>query len=215
MLTSINGSYNALFQQQGIDRSTRTTGAFVNEAGQVRELSEVEEMEAFKRDFYAEVARIPIHGTVLNVAINVSEDGFLRMKDDPKYKEEVLGLLRRDLCAPFIHSVSSLITIGSTKEEYCATAWSVAADDDFWTRSKNSHFVKKTSVRDDDNNDYARHWADMATERHRLAYRRQVEQQNREAIENELEAARLEQSILRKKATENYESSSYYMATVT
>jgi len=58
------------------------------------------------------------------------------MKDDPNYKEEILGLLRRDLCAPFIHSVSSLITIGSSINEYSATAWSTTADDDFWARSK-------------------------------------------------------------------------------
>ena len=200
MIASVNGSYKAPLHQQGIDRSTRTTGSFLHEAEQVKALSAEEEMAAFKRDFYAEIANIKIHSTVKNVAINVSEDGFLRMKDDPKYKEEILGLLRRDLCAPFIHPVSSLITIGGSKNEYCATAWSATADDDFWARSKNSHFIKKTSVRDDEN-DYARYWADMAAERHLLAYRHQVDMQNGEAIEKKLEEAQFEQSMLRKKAT--------------
>ena len=126
MITSVNGSYNALQQQQGIDSRACKTGASLNEIGQVKELSAQEEMAAFKRGFYEEVANIQIHNTVKNVAINVSEDGFRRMKDDPKYKEEILGLLRRDLCAPFIHSVSSLITIGGSINEYCATAWSAA-----------------------------------------------------------------------------------------
>jgi len=72
-----------------------------------------------------------------------------------------------------------------------------------------------TSVRDDDENDYARYWADAAAERQLLAYRRQVDMQNREAIENKLEAAQFEQSMLRKKATEHYESSSYYTAPIT
>ena len=209
MIAAVNGLYNAL-QLQGADRSARATGASLDEAEQVKAaLSAEEEMAAFKRDFYAEVAKIPIHNTVKNVALNVSEEAFRRMKDDPQYKEEILRLLRRDLCAPFIHDVSSLITIGGSKDEYVATAWSVTADDDFWARSKNSYFIKKTSAREADKNDYADYWAKMAAKRHLLEYRRQIELQNREVLEKKLESIQLEEAMLQKKATENYLRNSY------
>ena len=214
MIPAVNGSANALPQPQGLDRNTRTKGAAPDETEQTRALSAEEEMAAFKRDFYAEVAKIQIHNTVKNVALNVSEEAFRRMKEDPQYKEEVLGLLRRDLEAPFIHDVSSLITIGGTRDEYIATAWSVTADDDFWARSQNSHFIKKTSGRGADQNDYSKYWAEMAKKRHLLEYRRQIELQNREVLENKLEAARLEEAMLQKKATEQYERNSYNLSTV-
>ena len=208
-IASVNGLYNALLQQQGPDRKARTTEASPDETAPVKTLSAAEEMAAFKRDFYAEVAKIPIHNTVKNVALNVSEEAFQRMKDDPKYKEEILGLLRRDLCAPFIHEVSSLITIGSSKDEYVATAWSVTADADFWARSGNSYFIKKTSARDAAKSDYAKYWADLAAKKHLLEYRRQIELQNREVLEKKLESAKLRETMLRKIATEHYGRNSY------
>ena len=38
------------------------------------ELSEAEEMELFKKEFYAEIDKIPKDRTIANVAINISEN---------------------------------------------------------------------------------------------------------------------------------------------
>ena len=38
--------------------------------------TEAEEMLAFKRDFYAELERIPKNRTITNLAVNISEEAF-------------------------------------------------------------------------------------------------------------------------------------------
>lgn len=60
-------------------------------------LSPEEELEQFKADFYEELSKIYPHGTVDNLAINISEEAFKQMKEDPEYKEKILNLIQRDL----------------------------------------------------------------------------------------------------------------------
>jgi hypothetical protein len=62
-----------------------------------KELSEAEEMAIFKKEFYAEIEKIPKDRTIANVAINISEEAFRNMKADPKYREQMLSLIRRDM----------------------------------------------------------------------------------------------------------------------
>ena len=189
MITSIVNSYAAVSQLQGLNKNNRTAAACFNEAVQTKALTPEEEMAAFKKEFYAEISNIQIHSTVKNAAINISEAAFKRMKDDPQYKEDILRLIRRDLCAPFIHNVSSLITVGSSINEYNATAWSVTADNDFWARSRNSYFLKRTSEERGRKNDYARNLADVTAEKRLLEYRFEIERLEKEALEKKLQKA--------------------------
>ena len=56
-----------------------------------RELSEAEEMELFKKEFYEDLSKVTNHRTVSNAAVNISEAAFKAMKEDPQYREKVLS----------------------------------------------------------------------------------------------------------------------------
>ncbi len=67
----------------------------VEKAGTLQNLSEAEEMELFKKKFYAELERIPKNGTIINLAVNISGKAFENMKADPEYRAKILSALLR------------------------------------------------------------------------------------------------------------------------
>lgn len=72
-------------------KSVNSTEKFAsNKTSETKELSEAEEMAIFKKEFYDEIARIPRDRTIANVAINISEEAFQNMKNDPAYREQLL-----------------------------------------------------------------------------------------------------------------------------
>lgn len=108
-------------------------------------LSDAEEMQLFKQEFYADLSKIASHPSVRNVAVNLSDAAFQAMKDDPEYRAQVLSLLQRDLgssVAP--RSCSLLITVGTKLDQYRGDSWPVENDSEFHLRSKDS-FYKRTS----------------------------------------------------------------------
>ena len=114
-----------------------------------QELSEAEEMELFKKEFYEDLSKLTIHKSLNNVAVNISEAGFKAMKDDPEYREKILSLLQRDLgssVAP--RNCSAVFTVGATLSEYRGDSWPVGYDSEFYARSQNS-FYKKTNGKKD------------------------------------------------------------------
>ena len=50
-------------------------------------------MAIVKKEFYDEIDKIPRNRTITNVAINISEEAFNNMKDDPEYREKILSLI--------------------------------------------------------------------------------------------------------------------------
>ena len=114
-----------------------------------QELSEAEEMELFKKEFYEGLSKITVHNSLSNVAVNVSEAAFKAMKDDPEYREKIFSLLQRDLgssVAP--RNCSAVLTVGATLSEYRGDSWPVGYDSEFHMRSQNS-FYKRTSGKQD------------------------------------------------------------------
>ena len=126
-------------------KSTKNANS-TEKSGIIRELSEAEEMAAFKKEFYAELEKIPRDRTIANVAINISEEAFKNMKDDPEYREKVISLIKRDMTGSVAPApdCSLVITVGATSKDYRADGWSVNNDSEFYARSQNS-FYKKTS----------------------------------------------------------------------
>ncbi len=116
--------------------SEKTAGA--------REVSKEEEMEAFKREFYAELDKIPKDRTIANVAINISEEAFRNMKADPEYREQMLSVIRRDMTGSVAPApdCSMVITVGATAGDYRADSWSVNNDAEFYTRSRSSFYKR-------------------------------------------------------------------------
>ena len=114
------------------------------------ELSEAEEMEQFKKEFYAELERIPKNRTITNLAVNISEEAFKNMKADPEYRAKIMSALQRDLTSSFAPlKASLLITVGATEKDYRGDSWSGPNNDsEFFARSQDS-FYKKTSGQKD------------------------------------------------------------------
>lgn len=115
-----------------------------------RELSEAEKMELFKKEFYAELERIPKNRTITNLAVNISEEAFKNMKADPAYRAKIMSALQRDLTSSFAPlKASLLITVGATEKDYRGDSWSGPNNDsEFFARSQDS-FYKKTSEKKD------------------------------------------------------------------
>ena len=132
-------------------KNANSTEKFALEkTGNTKELSEAEEMELFKKEFYAELERIPRDRTIANVAVNISEEAFKNMKADPKYREQMLSVIRRDMTGSVAPApdCSLVITVGATAKDYRADGWSVNNDSEFYARSQDS-FYKKTSGQKD------------------------------------------------------------------
>ena len=121
----------------------------LEKTGSTQELSEAEEMELFKKEFYEDLSEVTNHRTVSNAAVNISEAAFKAMKEDPQYREKVLSLIRRDWGDSYApRNCSVLITVGATLNAYRADSWPVGYDSEFDVRSQNS-FYKRTSEKKD------------------------------------------------------------------
>lgn len=116
---------------------------------QETELSEAEEMQLFKKEFYEDLSKIVGHPTVSNAAVNISDAAFQAMKDDPEYRSQVLSLLQRDMGASYApRSCSVLITVGTNLNQYRADSWPVGNDSEFRLRSKDSFYKRTSESRD-------------------------------------------------------------------
>ena len=100
-----------------------------NEAAATQEVSEVDEMAAFKQEIYKELAEIDsmTAASVLTNSIHITEDGFQRMKDDPEYRKEIMDWLRADARdshkVPFdCHVTTTITSAGATSYGISDTA---------------------------------------------------------------------------------------------
>ena len=92
---------------QDFTQLMQNTNAAAQAAGQTsetaatQEVSEVDEMEAFKQEIYNELEEIlgRYSPAVLSHSVHITEDGFQRMKDDPEYRKEIMDWLRADAVA--------------------------------------------------------------------------------------------------------------------
>ncbi len=155
-----------------------------------RELSEAEEMVIFKKEFYAEIDKIPRDRTIANVAINISEEAFKNMKTDPKYREQMLSVIRRDMTGSVAPApdCSMVITVGATAKDYRADSWSVNNDSEFYARSQDS-FYKKTSGQKDRNKELSEEY---------LEKRAQVKKRQQELLDEKIAKQEQERSRMAK-----------------
>ena len=154
-----------------------------------QELSEAEEMELFKKEFYEDLSKVTNHRTVSNAAVNISEAAFKAMKDDPQYREKVLSLIQRDWGDSYApRNCSVLITVGATLNEYRADSWPVGYDSEFDVRSQNS-FYKRTSEKKDRQKELLEEY---------LEKRAQAKRQQQEILNEKVAKAEQERSRLAK-----------------
>ena len=177
-----------------------------DKADRTYKLSETEEMEIFKKEFYDDLSKITVHNSLSNVAVNISEAAFKAMKDDPEYREKILSLLQRDMgssVAP--RNCSAVFTVGATLDEYRGDSWPVGYDSEFHTRSKNS-FYKRTS----DKKDRQKEIMEKYLQKRAQVKKQQQEMLNEKIAKQEQERSRLLQSWnnerLLSKASNAYEA---------
>ena len=184
---SISGVNSAL--AGAYQYTQKTQGTDVKRTAQTEEFSEAQEMAAFKKEFYAELEKIPRDRTIENVAINISEEAFKNMKADPEYREQMLAVIRRDLTSSVAPApnCSLLITVGATAKDYRGDSWSVNNDSEFHVRSQNS-FYKKTSGKKDRQKEVLKEYLEKRAQ----ARKRQQEILNEKIAKRELEKSRLE-----------------------
>ena len=172
-------------------KNANSTEKFALEkTGSTQELSEAEEMAAFKKEFYAELDRIPRDRTIANVAVNISEEAFKNMKADPEYRAKIMSALQRDLTSSFAPlKASLLITVGATEKDYRGDSWSGPNNDsEFFARSQDS-FYKKTSGQKDRNKELLEEY---------LEKRAQAKRQQQELLDEKIAKAEQERSRLAK-----------------
>ena len=160
----------------------------LEKTGSTQELSEAEEMELFKKEFYAELERIPKNRTITNLAVNISEEAFKNMKDDPEYRTKIMSALQRDLTSSFAPlKASLLITVGATEKDYRGDSWSGPNNDsEFFARSQDS-FYKKTSGQKDRNKELLEEYLEKRVQ----AKRQQQELLNEKIVKAGQERSRL------------------------
>ncbi len=185
---AISGVGQDYYQNNVATRKSTKNINNTEKSGSMRELSEAEEMAAFKKEFYAEIEKIPRDRTIANVAINISEEAFKNMKDDPAYREKVLSLIKRDMTGSVAPApdCSLVITVGATSKDYRADGWSVNNDSEFYARSQNS-FYKKTS----ETKDRQKELLEEYLEKRAQAKKQQQEMLSEKIAKQELERCRL------------------------
>ena len=162
----------------------------LEKTGSTQELSEAEEMEQFKKEFYEDLSKVTNHRTVSNAAVNISEAAFKAMKEDPQYREKVLSLIQRDWGDSYApRNCSVLITVGATLNEYRADSWPVGYDSEFDVRSQNS-FYKRTSEKKDKQKELLEKYLEKRAQ----AKRQQQELLDEKAAKAEQERSRLEKA---------------------
>ena len=162
----------------------------LEKTGSTQGLSEAEEMEQFKKEFYEDLSKVTNHRTVSNAAVNISEAAFRAMKENPQYKEKVLSLIQRDWGDSYApRNCSVLITVGATLNEYRADSWPVGYDSEFDVRSQNS-FYKRTSEKKDKQEELLEKYLEKRAQ----ATRQQQELLDEKAAKAEQERSRLEKA---------------------
>ena len=162
----------------------------LEKTGSTQGLSEAEEMEQFKKEFYEDLSKVTNHRTVSNAAVNISEAAFRAMKENPQYKEKVLSLIQRDWGDSYApRNCSVLITVGATLNEYRADSWPVGYDSEFDVRSQNS-FYKRTSEKKDKQEELLEKYLEKRAQ----AKRQQQELLDERAAKAEQERSRLEKA---------------------
>ena len=161
----------------------------LEKTGSTQELSEAEEMELFKKEFYEDLSKVTNHRTVSNAAVNISEAAFKAMKEDPQYREKVLSLIQRDWGDSYApRNCSVLITVGATLNEYRADSWPVGYDSEFDVRTRDS-FYKRTSEKKDRQKELLEEY---------LEKRAQAKRQQQELLDEKVAKAEQERSRLAK-----------------
>jgi len=111
-------------------------------------LTEAEKLEAFKKEIWNEIDSWPwsARHCGYSYSIQITDDAFKRMMEEPEFKNQVMSTLRQDGHSQGIPGAVRLVTLNITKEGYSGygyTPFSTGETDRFTNHSKGAFWVKK------------------------------------------------------------------------
>ena len=160
--TIYENSYSAYVQ------STKKNTSETETAEKISRMSDAVEMAAFKKEFYADLEKIINHRTVYSWAVSISEKAFENMKADPRYREKVLSLIRRDVGDSYApRNCSVLIKVGATSKDYSADSWPDCNDSEYHLRSQSS-FYKRDNGKKNKTKDIEAHYLEKREQAKKL-----------------------------------------------
>lgn len=110
-----------------------------------KEVSEVDEMAAFKQEIYEKLAEIDKMNSsaILSNSVHITEDGFKRMKEDPEYRKEIMDWLRADARASHGVPIAAHVTTTITGSGATSYGMNVFDNDSAATKASKQQWADK------------------------------------------------------------------------
>jgi hypothetical protein len=104
------------------------------------------DMDAFKQEIYDEISNMRAC-TSTSISVQISDSAFERMKSDPKFKEEMIDIIRRDMagCQPPITS----LMINIDEKGYSGQSYNSGYGADKVKKHEEKSFYKRPAVKKD------------------------------------------------------------------
>lgn len=151
----------------------------VAETGSTQELSEAEKLEAFKKEMWNEINSIP-RSSSMSWSINITDEAFERMMNEPEFKDKMMSLIREDAAAgryPIVCSITMIDENGYKGYSYNDTNVGNAA---YSSHSKDkNNFYKQKATNKSNSNDLTEYY-----EKQRREQELQKELRNKEYFEH-------------------------------
>lgn len=113
------------------------------------EFSETEKLEAFKKEIWDEINRMPRCSSI-NWSIQITDDGFKRMMQDPEYKEKIMSVLAEDAAVGRSPITSSMCVIDENGLTGCAYGFGYSEEAfEAHSNDKDSFYTKKATKKVD------------------------------------------------------------------
>lgn len=125
------------------------------------ESSKAEKLESFKKEIWSEVNKMP-YNKQMNLSIQITDKAFERMMKEPKFKEEMLSVLREDAYASNKSMASTTLT-RIDEDGYKGYSYNEGGEEAFGTHStnKDSFYSKKAAKKKNSGEE----WEEKALER--------------------------------------------------
>ncbi len=137
----------------------------VAETGSTQELSEAEKLEAFKKEMWNEINSIP-RSSSISWSINITDEAFERMMNEPEFKDKMMSLIREDAAAgryPIVCSITMIDENGYKGYSYNDTNVGNTA---YSSHSKDkNNFYKQKATNKFNSNDLTEYYEKQRRER--------------------------------------------------
>ena len=143
---AISGVGQSYYQNNVATTKSKRNVNSTGETGNTQELSEAEKLEAFKKEMWNEINSIPRSNSI-SWSINITDEAFERMMNEPEFKDKMMSLIREDAAAgryPIVCSITTIDENGYKGYSYNDTNVGNAAYSSH-SKDKNNFYNKKAT----------------------------------------------------------------------